>query len=669
MKLKPYLKVTLFSSALLFSSLLVDQVKAEEAPGQSQTQPASQNVSATDSDSAKKTENESTPTTPADTSQENVSSETGLADKGSEKDDTKPNSESDAAGEKKTDSQPEQSKQTDQQVDAGDKEKESEKLNPKESAEAKALYQRVVTKGTAPKGETALAKESSEGITVDRVHGANRFSNAVAISQAGWEKSDYVLIANGYMYADALTSAPLAAVYNAPLLLTKDKTIEDTTLAEIERLQAKHIILLGGTKSIHEDISKVLEYQGYAVRRIGGKNRYEQAALVAEEVMAATGSRDAFLASGELFSDALSISNIAAAKKLPIYLTRGNRLEQAVIDAIPKVNTWTLIGGEKTISKAVENRLTSLGGRVVKRFEGKNRYEVNRNITDWYYNDRLSHFYVVSGELYSDGLPAAMLAAKKGSALLLVKNNQGTLKEQTDFSVGKRKIKKYTIIGGATTVSPETEVTLNTPKAIFSPKKKEVNTMNQAAELLTYIMIAGHGDGDPGATGRIAKGENRYMKENLFPAMRKYLPAGVNVVWVENQNVYARDTLLPLVKEHGGADKTEVIEWHYDWANNPSRSGGHVIISGRSNADQLDLAIRDAIQKNVGLDHSYNFKGHSGISGRNDLRNPNRAQSGDVNYRLVELGFGSSPADANHMVNNVNQYAKDLVKAIFGKTK
>lgn len=44
-----------------------------------------------------------------------------------------------------------------------------------------------------------------------------------------------------------------------------------------------------------------------------------------------------------------------------------------------------------------------------------------------------------------------------------------------------------------------------------------------------YLLIAGHGrqrDGsfDPGATGFITKGEHKYMRDDLFPAMKKFLP-------------------------------------------------------------------------------------------------------------------------------------------------
>ena len=62
----------------------------------------------------------------------------------------------------------------------------------------------------------------------------------------------------------------------------------------------------------------------------------------------------------------------------------------------------------------------------------------------------------------------------------------------------------------------------------------------------------------------------------------------------------------------------------------------------------LDLRIRDAISKTIGV--RYEHQGNKGISGRNNLANCNRCANGGINYRLVELGFGTSPIDSKIML-------------------
>src|SRR5699024_8446247 len=103
---------------------------------------------------------------------------------------------------------------------------------------------------------------------------------------------------------------------------------------------------------------------------------------------------------------------------------------------------------------------------------------------------------------------------------------------------------------------------------------------------------------------------------------------------------------------------------HFDAAGS-SASGGHVIVHKSFAPDKTDLALRDAIKKMVGV--RYSHKGHEGISGRDNLYNVNATAKASITYRLIELGFGSNKRDADILTKQVDQYAKELVKAITGK--
>ncbi|WP_052401170.1 N-acetylmuramoyl-L-alanine amidase [Oceanobacillus jeddahense] len=180
---------------------------------------------------------------------------------------------------------------------------------------------------------------------------------------------------------------------------------------------------------------------------------------------------------------------------------------------------------------------------------------------------------------------------------------------------------------------------------------------------MTHLFIAGHGtlaNGkfDPGATGIISKGEHRYMKEDLFPAIKRHLPKGHDIVFFDSYSVVSRGNLAALVKQYG-AD--QVTEFHYDAATASAR-GGHVIIHSAYSPDKTDLALRDAIKSMVGV--RYSHKGYSGISGRSNLGNVNRARNNNITYRLIELGFGTNKTDADIMVNQVDEYAKAIIKAV-----
>jgi|GEM_PF-3383501 len=182
------------------------------------------------------------------------------------------------------------------------------------------------------------------------------------------------------------------------------------------------------------------------------------------------------------------------------------------------------------------------------------------------------------------------------------------------------------------------------------------------------LLIAGHGENrngsfDPGALGYISKGEHKYYEEDFFKAVEKFLPANSNVVLFSKYNVYDYKDLVVLAKSYG--EDTNVVEMHYDASNDGTASGGHVIIHAYYAPDKFDLAIRDVVKKHIGV--RYTHKGNSGISGRDNLGNCNRAKTGGINYRLVELGFGTNKKDSDAMVKNIDDIAKDFVIALVGK--
>src|SRR5690606_11769517 len=131
----------------------------------------------------------------------------------------------------------------------------------------------------------------------DRIRGAERFETAVEISKTGWESSEYVIIANGFSFPDALAGGPLAYPHDAPILLTRVSGLSDETKAESKRLSASKAIILGGTAAISEDVVEQLEDLGLEVERIGGKDRYITAALISEKIS----STQAVLANGMNF--------------------------------------------------------------------------------------------------------------------------------------------------------------------------------------------------------------------------------------------------------------------------------------------------------------------------------------------------------------------------------
>lgn len=184
--------------------------------------------------------------------------------------------------------------------------------------------------------------------------------------------------------------------------------------------------------------------------------------------------------------------------------------------------------------------------------------------------------------------------------------------------------------------------------------------------MATILHIAGHGPNkngtfDPGATGYIKQGEHKYYADSFFSYLKKYEPKGQKVIYHTAYNVYDYGNLVALARKYG--KDVIVIEWHFDAASEKA-TGGHVIVYGGFQPDALDLRLRDGINK-AGIGVRYEHNGHKGISGRTNLANPNRAANGGIDYRLIELGFGTSPIDSKIMLNQMDKVAKAMSEAIY----
>lgn len=161
-------------------------------------------------------------------------------------------------------------------------------------------------------------------------------------------------------------------------------------------------------------------------------------------------------------------------------------------------------------------------------------------------------------------------------------------------------------------------------------------------------VIAGHGAGDPGATG------NGYNEAERVRALaNKIKERGGNDVTLGdmNRNYYADNGIssLNIPKDW------QILELHLDSAS-ASAKGGHVIIKKGFTADKYDTALANNI--------SSIFPGRANkIVSRSDLANPNRAAAKGYPYRLLEVCFITNPADIQKFNNSLNAVADAILKA------
>lgn len=327
-------------------------------------------------------------------------------------------------------------------------------------------------------------------VTSKRMDGADRFAVAVNVSKEGWPNgSGTVILANYLAFADALAASPLAFKENAPILLTNPNDLNQTTLDEINRLQAKRVLIVGGPGSISDSVMAKLSQMGIPdIERIGGTDRFEVSYNIAKKL---NPTDTAIVANGLKFPDALAIAPFAAQNGYPILLSRDNSLPEKTFEAIQTMNIskTIIVGGEGSVSASVASQLPSAS-----RIGGKDRYEVATNIVTQL-NLSTSKAFLATGMTFADALTGSVLAAKQNAPLLLM--HPTTVPPSVQELVKSKNIQDFVILGGTASV----------PDRVFLILTGQIPALPLEGKVI--IVDPGHGGSDSGAA------QNGYLEKNL----------------------------------------------------------------------------------------------------------------------------------------------------------
>ena len=263
-----------------------------------------------------------------------------------------------------------------------------------------------------------------------RLGGSNRYETSVEVSQRHFpEGSKVAILATGEKFADGLSAAGLAGSDYAPILLTEPDVLPDVVAEEIVRLGVAGVIIVGGPDAVSEDVADEVAALGeIQVDRIGGIDRYETAAMIAEEIIEIADAGDGFdgiffIARGDLFADALTASPVAYSNKIPILLVAPDELPEATVDVIQSVGAdrAIIVGGAAAVRPTVATQVASLVG-MSDRIDGIDRYDTSANFSQWAVDNAFADWAAVgiaTGEKFPDALSGgAGIGSRMGVVLL-----------------------------------------------------------------------------------------------------------------------------------------------------------------------------------------------------------------------------------------------------------
>ncbi len=297
---------------------------------------------------------------------------------------------------------------------------------------------------------------------INRVAGLNRIQTAIAASQAicGDGQAPAVVLTRSDNFPDAQAGTPLAIALGAPLLLSGPTTLDAETEAEITRVlpPGGDVYLLGGTAALSDAVEARLADLGYSTIRYGGINRFETAAIIADEGL---GNPDTLLAAdGGTFADSV----IAGAASLAV--GGGTAVEAAVIltsDVSVPPETQAYLDG-----RVDDPTIIAVGANGAAAFPdaesvtGPSRFETALAVADRFFTDP-TVVGIATADQFADALSGGAVVGRPdiGPGPMLLTATGSLPASVADWLADRAgTITTVVIFGGESAVSAEVEAAL-----------------------------------------------------------------------------------------------------------------------------------------------------------------------------------------------------------------
>ncbi|WP_300276042.1 cell wall-binding repeat-containing protein [Peptacetobacter sp.] len=223
-----------------------------------------------------------------------------------------------------------------------------------------------------------------------------------------------VLVSQRELLSDGLSASGLIGAANANLVPVM--TMDGKSSVDKNLLTTKDIYIVGGTRVITKELENKLKKEGFNVKRLAGKDRYETSYNVAKEVNRLSKVKSVAIVNGKNGeADAVSIASVAIKNKMPVIVTDGKKLNSN----LSSVKTYA-IGGNSVISESLVKKTNA------KRIGGKDRYETNKKVIKEFYpncdeftvleSDYIHRSFAV--EAITDDQPIVLVSSKSDKSIL-----------------------------------------------------------------------------------------------------------------------------------------------------------------------------------------------------------------------------------------------------------
>lgn len=304
------------------------------------------------------------------------------------------------------------------------------------------------------------------------IQGPNRIYTAIEGSKRGFrttlepdsEGHRSVVLATAYNWPDALGAATLAGAVGGPVLLTDATTLPTAVAAELVRLDADRVFVVGGETAVSDAVLETLtDVPGVeTVERLAGSDRYRTANVIARRAVGLLGADydgSAFIITGESFPDALGASAVAASAGMPICLVPyGSTLRSDVADTIRTmgVTSAVVVGGTRAVSSGAENDLAGITRGTPVRLAGADRFGTSLAIARWAVAQRGMFWDAVAlatGRDFPDAIAGGPVQGHYDAVMLLTEPAALTPSVRTALAENRYAISEVRFLGGELVLS------------------------------------------------------------------------------------------------------------------------------------------------------------------------------------------------------------------------
>ena len=357
--------------------------------------------------------------------------------------------------------------------------------------------------------------KSQKSAKTERIDAQNRFETAKKIKEKEFKNADTAVIVNSNEFSDSISATNISNG-KSPILYTDSNKLDNLTKEALNGI--KKVYITGGEKTISSKVVKELNGLGIEVIRVKGKDRYDVKAKSATTSHPVSNKKqNVVIASGENFADSISSTSLAKKKNAPVLLVKKNEVPKSIKEYLNSfrkkglLGDITIVGGENSVSKIVENELSKLA--KVTRIAGDDRYQTSVKVAK-HVGVNSERIIVASGEKFVDVLAASPVAQKYNAPIVLVKkmdvprNEDYKTQEQKSNSVesffkqNKSNIMYTMVFGGKNTIDnfvvngikdllagkslqakPKVDALVNLPKKQEQQVQEETNKLDKIVEL------------------------------------------------------------------------------------------------------------------------------------------------------------------------------------------